>query len=50
MLTKADTRKATISARVYRASTGQWEDLGIIWQTKGLIKNLINRIQKWLQL
>lgn len=49
MLAFAKTKKAMIQARVFRASTGRWEDLGIIWQTKGWIKNLIDKIKLWLQ-
>lgn len=41
-------RKATISAKVIRAD-GRVEDLGVVWSNKSYIKNLINRIKKWLQ-
>lgn len=44
----AKTRKATISAKIIRAN-GQVEELGIIWSSKGRIKNIINKIKLWLQ-
>lgn len=31
---KAKTRKSTISARVYRSATDEWEDLGVIARNK----------------
>jgi len=34
--TKAKIRRCTISARVYRAATGKWEDLGVIASSKKL--------------
>ena len=43
---KAKTRKATIRARVYRASTGQWEDLGVISRSH---PDLLERIKKLLR-
>lgn len=49
MIAKAKTRKVTIKARVYRAATGQWEDLGVIYSSKSRIKNIINKIKTWLQ-
>ena len=41
---KAKVRKATISARVYRAETGKWEDLGVISKTK---LTLIERFKRF---
>ena len=32
---RASTRKATISARVYRAETDAWEDLGVVYKEEG---------------
>ena len=52
MITNVKIKKSVISARVYRAQTGKWEDLGIIYQSKvGYypFMNIINRIKKWLQ-
>jgi len=45
------TKQTTISARVFRASTGQYEDLGVIYQSglRDTIKNIINRLLSWLQ-
>mgnify|MGYP001611199693 CR=1 FL=1 len=51
MLTFAKTRKASISAKIIRAN-GQIEDLGVVWRSKGIIRNIIDKIDKiktWLQ-
>ena len=48
MITFAKTKKATISARIIRAD-GRVEDLGVIWRTKGRLKNIIDKIKLWLQ-
>ena len=49
MITKAKVKKATIKARVFRAETGKWEDLGVIWKSQGRLKKLIDKIKLWLQ-
>jgi len=46
MDTKASTRKATISAKVFRKATGKWEDLGVIARPK---VRLTDRILKFLK-
>lgn len=43
------TNIAKINARVFRVSTGKWEDLGVIFK-KGRIRSLINKIKKWQRL
>ena len=49
-LGKAKVRKGTIKARVYRAATGQWEDLGVICSTS-LVWRIKNKIKiLWQQL
>jgi len=42
----AKNKNSTISARIFRAKTGKWENLGVISKTKN---SLIRRIIKWLQ-
>jgi len=45
--------KATIRARVWRAETGKWEDLGVIAATRSTrvdkIKQLLLEVRKWLR-
>ena len=48
---KAKVKSHTIKARVFRVSTGKWEDLGIIATSKAdWYTNLISRIKElWRQ-
>jgi hypothetical protein len=39
-------KSVKIRARVYRAETGKWENLGVLSHTK---ESFIRRIIKWLQ-
>lgn len=48
-IAKALTKKSTISARVYRAKTDTWEDLGVIvgpWHLRAIsrVKRTLNKI------
>lgn len=52
MIGKTKVKKGTIRAKVFRAETGQWEDLGIIASTNIFwkIKNKIKKLwQQYLQ-
>jgi len=43
-------KKSSISARVFRSKTGEWEDLGVIARgNEPKILNFLRRIVKWLQ-
>ena len=42
-------KKVTIRAKVFRAKTGKWEDLGIVWQNQGRIGKIIKKVKQWLQ-
>ena len=48
MLSLLKIRHTTIKARVFRAETGIWEDLGVIWKTKGRLKNFKDKVLLWL--
>lgn len=40
-------KKGTVSARVYRAATGKWENLGVIASTSKWF-NFKQGVKKWL--
>jgi hypothetical protein len=46
LVAKGKIKSAQISARVYRAETGKWTNLGVIAKSK---ESLIRRIKQWLQ-
>jgi len=46
MRAKAKTKKATISARVWRAETGKWENLGIIYKTENFLSKIIKKLRQ----
>lgn len=48
VIAKFKLKKATISARVYRASSGKWEDLGMVAST-GWWENLKIKIKNFLK-
>jgi len=44
-------KRADIKARVYRAATGKWEDLGVIASTDwkwNLVNKIKEVVKKWL--
>ena len=45
--------KGTIRARVWRAETGKWEDLGVIAASRSTrvdrLKQLLREVKKWLR-
>ena len=44
----AKIKKSQIRAKVFRASTGKWEDLGVIAKTEGRFKKFIRKIKTLL--
>ena len=51
MIAKGNIKKAEIRARVFRAATGEWEDLGTISKLKvNIFNKIITNIKKiWQQ-
>jgi len=43
---KAKIKKARISARVYRAETGKWENLGVIYKVENFLEKIIKKLKK----